>query len=189
MSNSTVGAGGPNPTTNYGRMFIALKPKKERNESSTEVIQRLRRSTAVVPGMKTAFQNLQNINVGARISKAEYQYTLQSSDTEALYRLAPEMRDKIAQLDMVWSVDTDLYIKNPQMAVEVDREQAARLRHHHRSGAPAAVQRLRQSSDRHDLHAVERLPDHPGERSRSSRTIRRTCRGSISRPPAASRSR
>ena len=124
-ANSTVGAGGPNPTTNYARMFIVLKPKKERNESSTEVIQRLRRSTAVVPGMKTAFQNLQNINVGARISKAEFQYTLQSSDTEALYRLAPEMRDKIAQLDMVWSVDTDLYIKNPQMAIEVDREQAA----------------------------------------------------------------
>ncbi len=124
-ANSTVGAGGPNPTTNYGRMFVALKPKNERQESSTVVIQRLRRATAVVPGMKTSFQNLQNINVGARISKAEYQYTLQSSDTEALYRIAPEMRDRIAKLDMVWSVDTDLYIKNPQMSVEVDREQIA----------------------------------------------------------------
>jgi HAE1 family hydrophobic/amphiphilic exporter-1 len=123
--NSTVGAGGPNPTTNYGRMFIALKPKKERGESSTDVIQRLRRSTAIVPGMKTSFQNIQNINVGGRISRAEYQYVLQSSDTEALYRIAPEMRDKIAKLDMVWGVDTDLYIRNPQLSVEVDREQAA----------------------------------------------------------------
>jgi hydrophobic/amphiphilic exporter-1 (mainly G- bacteria), HAE1 family len=123
--NSTVGAGGPNPTTNYGRMFIALKPKKERGESSTDVIQRLRRSTAVVPGMKTSFQNIQNINIGGRISRAEYQYVLQSSDTDALYSIAPEMRDKIAKLDMVWGVDTDLYIRNPQLSVEVDREQAA----------------------------------------------------------------
>ncbi|MBX6426617.1 MAG: multidrug efflux RND transporter permease subunit [Variibacter sp.] len=123
--NSTVGAGGPNPTTNYARMFIALKPKSERKESSTAVIQRLRRATAAVPGMKTSFQNIQSINVGGRISKAEYQYTLQSSDTEALYRIAPEMRDKIAQLDMVWGVDTDLYISNPQISVEIDREQAA----------------------------------------------------------------
>ena len=122
---STVGAGGPNTTTNYARMFVALKPKKERGESSTEVIQRLRRSTASVPGMKTVFQNLQNINVGGRISRAEYQYVLQSSDTDALYKIAPEMRDKIAQLDMVWGVDTDLYIKNPQLSVEIDREQAA----------------------------------------------------------------
>jgi hydrophobic/amphiphilic exporter-1 (mainly G- bacteria), HAE1 family len=121
--NSTVGAGGPNPTTNYGRMFIALKPKKQR-DSSTAVIQRLRLSTAAVAGMKTSFQNLQNINVGGRINKAEYQYTLQSGDTEALYRIAPEMRDKIAQLDMLWSVDTDLYIKNPQMTVDIDREKA-----------------------------------------------------------------
>jgi hydrophobic/amphiphilic exporter-1 (mainly G- bacteria), HAE1 family len=124
-ANSTVGAGGPNPTTNYGRMFVALKPKKERQESSTAVIQRLRRSTAAVPGMKTSFQNLQNINVGARISKAEYQYTLQSSDTEALYRIAPELAHKLSQLPMLWGVDTDLYIKNPQMSVELDREQIA----------------------------------------------------------------
>jgi HAE1 family hydrophobic/amphiphilic exporter-1 len=123
--NSTVGAGGPNPTTNYGRMFVALKPKKERNESSTDVIQRLRRSTAAVPGMKTVFQNIQNINVGGRISRAEYQYVLQSSDTDELYKTAPEMRDRIAKLDMVWGVDTDLYIKNPQLSVDIDREQAA----------------------------------------------------------------
>src|SRR5204863_9242865 len=49
--NSTVGTGGPNPTTNYGRLFIALKPKKERAENVTQVIQRLRRSANTVTGM------------------------------------------------------------------------------------------------------------------------------------------
>src|SRR5499433_687959 len=123
--NSTVGAGGPNPTLNIGRMFIALKPRKERDENSTAVIQRLRRTANVVPGMAVYFQNVQNINITGRISKSEYQYTLQSSDTQLLYDLAPKLRDKIAEIEGLRDVTTDLYIKNPQMTVEVDREKAA----------------------------------------------------------------
>ncbi len=123
--NSTIGAGGPNPTLNSGRMFIALKPKKERKESSTDVIQRLRRTASVVPGMAVYFQNVQNINITGRISKSEYQYTLQSSDTPTLYEVAPQLRDKISQIEGLRDVTTDLYIKNPQMTVEIDREKAA----------------------------------------------------------------
>jgi HAE1 family hydrophobic/amphiphilic exporter-1 len=123
--NSTVGAGGPNPTANIGRMFIALKPKSERGENSTAVIQRLRRTANVVPGMAVYFQNVQNINITGRLSKSEYQYTLQSSDTQLLYDLAPKLRDKIAEIEGLRDVTADLYIKNPQMTVEVDREKAA----------------------------------------------------------------
>jgi Cation/multidrug efflux pump len=97
--NSTIGAGGPNPTLNAGRMFIALKPKKERGESSTDIIQRLRRAANTVPGMAVYFQNVQNINITGRISKSEFQYTLQSSDTPLLYEVAPQMRDKIAKIE------------------------------------------------------------------------------------------
>src|SRR5215510_1569532 len=123
--NSTVGAGGPNPTLNIGRMFIALKPRKERDENSTAVIQRLRRTANVVPGMAVYFQNVQNINITGRISKSEYQYTLQSSDTQLLYDIAPKLRDRVAEIDGLRDVTTDLYIKNPQMTVEVDREKSA----------------------------------------------------------------
>ncbi len=123
--NSTVGVGGPNPTTNYGRLFIALKDRTERKESSTAVIQRLRRSANSVTGMIVYFQNVQNINITGRISKSEFQYTLQSSDTETLYRIAPELRDKVAKVEGLRDVTTDLYIKNPQMTIEVDREKAA----------------------------------------------------------------
>jgi HAE1 family hydrophobic/amphiphilic exporter-1 len=122
--NATVGTGGPNPTTNYARLFIALKPKKDR-ENVTQVIQRLRRSANTVTGLITYFQAVQNINITGRISKSEYQYTLQSSDTEALYRLAPEMRDRVAKLEGLRDVTTDLYVKNPQMSLEIDREAAA----------------------------------------------------------------
>jgi HAE1 family hydrophobic/amphiphilic exporter-1 len=124
-ANSTIGAGGPNPTLNAGRMFIALKPRKERGESSTAVIQRLRRAANSVPGMAVYFQNVQNINITGRISKSEFQYTLQSSDMQLLYDVAPKLRDKIANIEGLRDVTTDLYIKNPQMTVEIDREKAA----------------------------------------------------------------
>ena len=122
--NSTVGAGGPNPTTNNGRLFIALKPRKER-DSATVVMARLRQKATQVPGMQAFFQSIQNLNIGGRPSKSQYQYTLQSGDTELLYRLAPEMRNKIAQVPGLLDVTTDLYIKNPQMTVDIDREKAA----------------------------------------------------------------
>jgi HAE1 family hydrophobic/amphiphilic exporter-1 len=122
--NSTVGAGGPNVTANYARLFIALKPRAER-ESATVVMARLRQKATQVPGMLAFFQSIQNLNIGGRPSKSQYQYTLQSGDTEALYRLAPEMRDNISKVPGLLDVTTDLYIKNPQMTVDIDREKAA----------------------------------------------------------------
>src|SRR5262249_54343248 len=123
--NSTVGAGGPNPQLHIGRLFLAVQPRKERGENSTAVIQRLRRTANTVPGMAVYFQNVQNINITGRISKSEIQYTAQSSDTQLRYEVAPLLRDKIAQIDGLRDVTTDLYIKNPQMVVEIDREKAA----------------------------------------------------------------
>ncbi len=122
--NSTVGSGGPNPTANYGRLFVALKPQNQR-DGAAAVIGRLRQKATQIPGMQTFFQSIQNLSVGGRISKSQYQYVLQSGDTESLYRVAPEMRDKIARIPGLLDVTTDLYIKNPQMTVEVDREKAA----------------------------------------------------------------
>jgi HAE1 family hydrophobic/amphiphilic exporter-1 len=122
--NSTVGAGGPNSTVNNARLFIALKPRNER-EAAPVVMARLRQKATQVPGMQAFFQSVQNLNIGGRPSKSQYQYTLQSGDTESLYRAAPEMRDRIAKVPGLLDVTTDLYIKNPQMTVDIDREKAA----------------------------------------------------------------
>jgi hydrophobic/amphiphilic exporter-1 (mainly G- bacteria), HAE1 family len=122
--NSTVGAGGPTQTANYGRIFIGLKPKSERDPAPV-VIARLRQKSVAVPGMQAFFQSIQNLNIGGRVAKGQYQYTLQSADTEKLYAIAPEMRDKIAKISGLLDVTTDLYIKNPQLTVEIDREKAA----------------------------------------------------------------
>jgi HAE1 family hydrophobic/amphiphilic exporter-1 len=122
--NSTVGAGGPNSTANYGRLFIALKPQNERDPAPV-VIARLRQKALTVPGLQAFFQSIQNLNVGGRTSKAQYQYSLQSGDTASLYTQAPLMREKIAKVPGLLDVTTDLYIKNPQLTIDIDREKAA----------------------------------------------------------------
>ena len=122
--NSTVGAGGPNSLPNSGRMLVALKPQSERGKLQT-VLARLRKNANVVAGIEIFFQPIQNINLGGKLQKSQYQYTLQSNDTDALYRIAPEMRDKMAKLEALRDVTTDLYIKNPQVTIEVDREKSA----------------------------------------------------------------
>ena len=122
----------------------------------------------VVPGMQVFFQPIQNIRLGGRLNKSQYQYTLQSNDTETLYRMAPELRDKIAKVAGLLDVTTDLYIKNPQVTVEVDREKAAVYGVSHRSGAPGALQRLRLAPGRHHLHLGQRLPGHSGKPARVS---------------------
>ncbi len=122
--NSTIGGFGSRGLGNTGRMLVALKEQDERG-SLNEVLGRLRREANAVPGIRIFFQPIQNIRLGGRLSKSQYEYTLQSNDTEALYRVAPQMRDKMAKLPGLLDVTTDLYIKNPQITVEVDREKAA----------------------------------------------------------------
>jgi len=121
--NSTAGSGGPNPVGNSGRMLIALKPRNDRDDLTT-VLARLRRTANVVPGLAVFFQPIQNINLGGKISKSQYQYTLQSNDTATLYSVAPALRDKIAKIPGLLDVTTDLYVKNPQVTIDVDREKA-----------------------------------------------------------------
>jgi hydrophobic/amphiphilic exporter-1 (mainly G- bacteria), HAE1 family len=122
--NSTVGTGGPNSVGNSGRMLVALKPRKERDSLQT-ILARLRQTANVVPGIAIYFQPIQNINLGGRLAKSQYQYTLQSNDTASLYRVAPEMREKVSRIPGLLDVTTDLYVTNPQITIEVDREKAA----------------------------------------------------------------
>ncbi len=76
--------------------------------------------------MKTCISGCFRTSTSAAASgKAKYQYTLQSSETETLYKTALEMRDKIAKIDGLLEVDADLYITNPQVMIDVDREKAA----------------------------------------------------------------
>ncbi|MFZ8528454.1 efflux RND transporter permease subunit, partial [Staphylococcus aureus] len=73
---SNVGALGQSATLNNGRLFIALKPKAERKEGVLQVIGRLRRTVSGIAGLNVYFVPVQNISIGGRASKSEFQYTL-----------------------------------------------------------------------------------------------------------------
>jgi len=122
--NSSIGGYGSRGLGNTGRILVALKDRDKRPPLRT-ILARLRREANAVPGIQIFMQPIQNIRLGGRLSKSQYEYTLQSNDTDALYRAAPAMRDKIAKLPGLLDVTTDLYVKNPQISVEVDREKAA----------------------------------------------------------------
>jgi HAE1 family hydrophobic/amphiphilic exporter-1 len=122
--NSTAGSGGPNSVGNSGRMLVALKPRDER-DSLGVILARLRRTANVVPGLRIFFQPIQNINLGGKLAKSQYQYTMQSNDTATLYRITPEMRERISKIQGLLDVTTDLYVTNPQITIDVDREKSA----------------------------------------------------------------
>lgn len=110
---------------NTGSMFLALKPKSERGEIGP-VIGRLRRTAGAVTGITVIFRPIQNLNLqGGRPSRAEYQYTLQSSDLNGLYEAAPRMLEHLRNLPQLLDVTSDLEISNPQMSIDIDRDKAA----------------------------------------------------------------
>ncbi|HTS94587.1 MAG TPA: efflux RND transporter permease subunit [Stellaceae bacterium] len=122
---SFVGATGFSPALNQARMFIALKPRDQRTKSVIEIIQDLRREVAGVPGMNVFFQPIQNIQLGGRLSKSLYQYTLQDADIDELYRLAPQMEAKIRDLPGFQDVTSDLQLRSRKVFVDLDRNRMA----------------------------------------------------------------
>jgi multidrug efflux pump subunit AcrB len=99
---------GANPTVNTGRLMIDLKPMSQRNASATEIINRLRRATAKVPGIALFGQARQDVQIGARVSKTQYQYTLQDPNVAELFQWAPIVLDKLKALPELQDVTGDL---------------------------------------------------------------------------------
>ena len=124
---STVGGGGPASTQNSGRLFVTLKDKSERKSTALDIIARLRRSTATVPGINAYFQPVTSINIGAVQSRSQYQYTLQSTDLEALRRYAPLLQERMTRIAGVVDVNSDLQMRARTAYVEINRDVAARL--------------------------------------------------------------
>jgi HAE1 family hydrophobic/amphiphilic exporter-1 len=124
---SSVGATGRTPTINQGRLFIRLKPQNQRKLSADEVARELLPKVSQVPGMRVYLQNLPVISIGGVVSKSLYQFTLQSTDLEALYSNAGALQRKLQTIPLLTDVTSDLQIKNPQVRIDVDRDRAAAL--------------------------------------------------------------
>jgi len=124
---STVGGGGGVTTVNAGRLFIILRDKPERKDTVLEVIARLRRSTASVPGINVYFQPVQSINIGTTQSRAQYQFGMRSSDLDMLREYAPVMEQRMRRIPSIVDVNSDLQVRARSTVIEVDRDTASRL--------------------------------------------------------------
>jgi multidrug efflux pump subunit AcrB len=118
---------GANPTVNTGRLMIDLKPLAERNATATDVINRLRRAALVVPGIALFGQARQDVQIGARVTKTQYQYTLQDPNVAELFQWAPVMLEKLATLPQLQDVTGDLQATAPRMMLKIDRDAIGRL--------------------------------------------------------------
>jgi HAE1 family hydrophobic/amphiphilic exporter-1 len=125
--NSSVGAGGPNASANAGRILIELKPRHERKLGADEIVQELRPKLSRIPGIKVFLQNPPAINIGGQQTKAQYQYTLQSPNIQELYQYAPLLENKLRSLSDLQDVNSDLQVRNPQVQVNINRDQASSL--------------------------------------------------------------
>jgi hydrophobe/amphiphile efflux-1 (HAE1) family protein len=121
------GAAGANPTENTGRMFIQLKPHDERDVTSDDVIRRLRPKVAQVEGAKFFMQSGQDISVGGRLSRTQYQYTLTDTDSDELNHWAPIVETAMKKLPELQDVASDQQIAAPYIGIEIDRDAASRL--------------------------------------------------------------
>jgi hydrophobe/amphiphile efflux-1 (HAE1) family protein len=118
---------GGNTSSNTGRMFITLKPLQQRKVSADQVIGRLRGKLAAIPGANLFMQAAQDINIGGRMSQAQYQYTLQGENLAELNEWAPRLLRRMRALPELKDVNTDQQDKGLQESVIVDRDTAARL--------------------------------------------------------------
>jgi multidrug efflux pump len=122
-----VGFAGGNTSANQGRMFITLKPLKERKISADQVIGRLRRKLAVVPGATLFMQSAQDLTIGGRQSQAQFQYTLQGENLNDLNYWSPLLLQKLRALPELRDVNTDQQDKGLEATVIIDRDTASRL--------------------------------------------------------------
>ena len=124
---SSIGAGLGGQTGNNGKIFIALKPFDQRHSTAQQIIVRLRQATRSVQGAALFMQPAQDIRVGGRLSKTEFQYTLQDADLGELYHWAPIVLDKLSKLGVLRDLTTDQQMAGTTATLTVDRDAASRF--------------------------------------------------------------
>jgi len=112
---------------NTGFMFVQLKPLSQRKRSADQVIADLRPKLARVEGISLFLQSVQDVRTGGRLSRTQYQYTLQDANLDELLQWAPRVLDKLRTLPQLRDVNTDQQTAGLQLALQIDRDTASRL--------------------------------------------------------------
>jgi len=123
---SFIGANGSSQSLNIGRIFSRLEPRADR-DSVPEIIARLRPQLAEITGLKVFLQNIPVIRIGGRLTKSQYQYTLQDADIDELYTWAPRLTEELAKAPGFQDVTSDLQLNLPKIQVDIDRNKASAL--------------------------------------------------------------
>jgi multidrug efflux pump subunit AcrB len=126
VAGSMAFLGGGRPL-NTAFTMISLKPRNERKANADQIIARLRKEIAHVPGATLYLQSAQDVNVGGRTTRTEYQYTLQDADLDELSEWAPKMLAAMQKLPQLTDVASDQQTNSTQLKVAIDRDAAARF--------------------------------------------------------------
>ncbi|MGB6451079.1 MAG: MdtB/MuxB family multidrug efflux RND transporter permease subunit [Steroidobacteraceae bacterium] len=124
---SFIGVDGNNVTLNSGRFLINLKPRSDRTATADEVIRRLKVETAGVPGITLYMQPAQDLTLDSSVSRAEYQFILESADSAALTTWTPKLVAALRQLPQLADVASNQENNGLAAYITIDRDTAARL--------------------------------------------------------------
>jgi multidrug efflux pump len=124
---SFIGVDGTNVTPNSGRIQITLKPKEERDADAQEIIRRLQPELEKVPGITLYMQPIQDLTVEDRVSRTQYQYTIESPDPKVLGEWSPRLAKTMAALPELRDVATDQQDDGLGVKLDFDRDTASRL--------------------------------------------------------------
>ncbi|MBD2503318.1 efflux RND transporter permease subunit [Anabaena azotica] len=123
VGTSVTGTGG----NNTGIIVIRLKPASQRHLNADEVVQELQPKLLQEPGIKAFLINPPTINIGGKQTNAQYQFSLQSTNLQDLYKYTPILQAKLSQIPGLQDVNSDLQVDNPQVNVEINRDRANAL--------------------------------------------------------------
>jgi multidrug efflux pump len=124
---SFIGVDGINTTMNSGRIQINLKPRDQRSATASEIIQRLQPNLEKLEGITLYMQPVQDLTVEDRVSRTQYQYTLEDADLNELNSFVPKLVEKLRAVPQLRDVASDLQTGGLQATLTIDRDTAARL--------------------------------------------------------------
>ena len=122
-----VGAGTVNATVNTGRLYIVLKPRDERQSSADQIMARLREATKDIQGISLFMQSVQDLQIDTKVSRTQYQYILEDSNSGELAEWAPKFLDRLRKIPELSDVASDQQTNGLQTVIDIDRQKASRL--------------------------------------------------------------
>ena len=124
---SFIGIDGTNATLNSGRMLINLKPHADRDDNAQTIIRRLQTAVAEVPGITLFMQPIQDLTIDDRVSRTQYQMTVQDANSDELAEWVPKLLTAMRELPELADVTSDFQNQGAEAYVDIDRAAAARL--------------------------------------------------------------